>query len=107
MKLGPMLLIGDTIYGVEYRTRFPCSRLTQGMCDYYAQRILIKRGQKPTEHLDTAIHEMLHAITEVYEDEMKQKGVRISHATIYFLADKLSKLVSDNYGVELEEPYSK
>lgn len=103
MKLPTKLTIGDDLYGIEYRTRFEDSRKTVGVCCYDTERILLKRGQVSLAHLDTAIHEILHAIVEVYKDEMDTKKLTISHPLIYFLADKLARLLADNWGIELSD----
>lgn len=63
------------IRGVKWIVRQSARKLRDkwGWCDYAAKRIVVCRSARGVQHLDTVIHEMLHAcLPDTCEDSVHE-----------------------------------
>jgi hypothetical protein len=89
-KLPGRILIGNVAYDIKPLPKSDIDRGVDGMCSsVFYHSIYINENQVGVEAVDTMIHEMLHAMQDIYR-------INLSHKQIYRLADALSHMVDNN-----------
>ncbi len=86
------LIVKDASYSVKFVRKFPPragAGSLDGYCCYESQTIYLRLGQKKTERLSTAIHEVLHALDVEWD-------IGLTHPQIYRLEEALLRLLGDN-----------
>lgn len=85
--------IGDQCYELKFVQRLPDNDL--GLCDPSRNSCYIKLGQTKKETFKTFIHEMIHAIEDVYDFDLPHDFVEVLEVGVSdFIIDNKFELAS-------------
>lgn len=84
LYIGPITYEIEEIDSIEYEDNYICL----GLCDDVKQVIYIRKDAKPDGKKSTILHEILHALSDVYAIGLKERQVQqLSTALIQFIND--------------------